>query len=193
MLTVDHSAKDSSGSISIQSQIAIRTDQSSETPSALIASDGYRPEDSDFVSLPAVKAALKKTTFGHIHPDETVEAMFEAGLARELFPNCAVDENHPNALAWLDYIEPSFDHLSEVNDKQLLALLICDGFMYGNNRARRELILSVKDEGIFGALAQAKLQPPMTIRSKSPSWYRPFRPSAFRGQVPNLFTSFAEG
>ena len=83
----------------------MRRENSNATP--LIPSDAYRPGKSDFLNLPAAKAALKKTTFGYLFPDHTVEVMFEAGRAGELFPNCAMDENHPNVFTCTSLNRPT--------------------------------------------------------------------------------------
>jgi hypothetical protein len=158
----------------------------------VIPSDAFDPGEIDFSDPIAVKCALEQTTAGCLFTDEAIASMCAQDLARTLFFNGPMDENHPHVVALRDWVEPTYDHLSEVEDKQLLALLICDGIMYGTTKECQELIKSVEDEGIFGALAQAKLQPPMAIRTKRPSWYRPFKPSSFRGQTPNLFEAFGE-
>ena len=135
--------------------------------------DAFDLSGIDFANPDAVEKALFGSLLGDIVPRETIELMCRAGHARELFPNCVMDENHPQVVALRDWIEPSIDDLWEEEDLETRALLIAARGVYATDKTRRDLILSVKDAGIFGALAQALLQEPMTIRRKRPSWVPP--------------------
>ncbi|MGY3388759.1 hypothetical protein ACVWW6_001350 [Bradyrhizobium sp. USDA 3311] len=154
--------------------------------------DAFVPNDIDFSNPVAVKAALTQTTFGHIVPDDTIEAMCRAGIARELFANCGMDENHPQLVALREWVAPTPDHLWLIDDLELRAFEIIVNRVHGTDPQRRELILSVADSGVFGTLAQANLCEARTIAHVRPYWYTPRSRKRSPNVMPSLFTSAEE-
>jgi hypothetical protein len=160
----------------------------------VIPSDAFILGENDDLKDPkSVKLLLSKTTFGEIIPDHTIEAMCAAGLAQELFPNGSIDENHPNARAWLEMVSPTFADLWNEEDLELRARLIIERGVYGIDNASRDLILSVADSGMLGGLAQANLREPEPSRRRPwPWWYRPRSRQMSQITGPNLFKLLGE-
>ncbi|MEY9135021.1 hypothetical protein ACVMII_003925 [Bradyrhizobium diazoefficiens] len=157
-----------------------------------IPTDAYLPADVDFTDPVAVKTALGNETFGHLLPEETIEAMCKQGLGRELFANCAKDENHPQLVALREWVDPSPDHLWLIEDLELRAFEIIVNQVHGTDPKRRELILSVEQSGVFGALAQANLREARTVARVRPYWYSPRSRKRSPNVMPNLFTPIEE-
>jgi hypothetical protein len=160
-----------------------------------IPSDAFDPGDIDYSDPVAVKAALEQTTVGCLFTDQGLASICRQGHARELFATSAPkDANDPHLVSLRDWIEPSVGHLWEVDDLELRALLIIATAVHGTDEARRKLIVSVKDAGIFSVLAQANLREPEPTRRRSwPWWYRPWRRYRSPDIMPSLFTLCGEG
>lgn len=160
-------------------------------PAPVIPSDAFVVGDIDFANPVEVKDALARTTFGNLFSDEAVETACRRGTARDLFPNSPMDEDHPHVQSMRNWVEPSVDNLWAELDLETRALMITSSQVYGTDEDRRALILSVKDAGIFGALAQANLpEPEPTRRRPWPWWYRPWRRNRSSSIWPNLFARF---
>jgi hypothetical protein len=142
----------------------------------------------------SVKALLTRIyPFAEIVSDEGINEQCRLGQGRKLLEAFVPYMNSDAELRRLkDWIEMPISSIEKNPDLESRAWDIVYSPIYGTDEERRKLIESVKDAGLIGALAQAKLREPMTIRTKRPSWYRPFTPSSFRGTPPNLFTSFGE-
>jgi hypothetical protein len=151
--------------------------------------------DIDPFNSASVKALLARIyPFADILSDAGIDEQCRLGRGRDLLAALAPNMSSDAELKRLsDWIDTPIASIKDNPDPESRAWEIVCNPIYGTDEERRELIESVKDAGLIGALAQAKLQPPMTIRTKRPSWYRPFKPSSFRGTLPNLFASFGEG
>ena len=143
-----------------------------------------------------VKAALCQIhPFAEILSDEGIAEQCRLGRGAQLLSAFTPHvENEAESTRLREWIEGSISPIQEIVDLEERAWAIVLGSVYATDDSRRALIETVKDAGIIGGLAQANLQEPMERRRKGwPWWYRPFRPSAARSFMPNLFTVFGEG
>ena len=150
----------------------------------------------DGYNAAGVKAALHQMhPFAEIFSDEGINEQCRLGQGAKLLSSFAPHaENEAESTRLREWIESPISPIQEIVDPEERAWAIVLGSVYGTDNSRRALIESVKDAGIIGELAQANLQEPMQLRRKGwPWWYRPFRPSAARSFMPNLFTVFGEG